>query len=87
MSGIKFAYLFFTEWGMGHWALGIGHWAQEAEVRRGRGEKLTAPMPLCPMPHAPCPISTEPPTGCFAGDTWSGLYPGVRLLVRHSSNA
>jgi hypothetical protein len=70
--------------GIGHWALGIGHWAlgidQKKLQQEGAGKKILSHAP------SPCPI-IELQTGYFAVDTSSGLYPGVRLPVRRSSNA
>jgi hypothetical protein len=50
---------------MGHGALGMGHWAQEAEGQRGRGaegKNLLLPcspaplLPISPTPHLPTPL-------------------------------
>ena len=48
--------------GIGHWAWGMGHGVQEAEVWRGRGERLTATSPLLLCAPAPLLQSKIRPT-------------------------
>ncbi|QKQ77195.1 hypothetical protein FBB35_31340 [Nostoc sp. TCL240-02] len=47
------------EWGMGNWALGIGHWRQGRGGRQGRSlnnSPLVLPVPLLP---SPCPSASS----------------------------
>ncbi|QMS87013.1 hypothetical protein HUN01_05280 [Nostoc edaphicum CCNP1411] len=46
------------EWGIGHWALGIGG-GRGVEFKSIK-DSFPIPHAPCPMPHAPCPMPHAP---------------------------